>query len=287
MYALGIDLGTTYTAAASVGSASVGPVAAVPPVADPPRFTAGSASVGQPASPGQASASSAVAKAAAAAPVSPSDPTQLFASGPASLLPPPVAPVAPGRSGSTRLILIAAGAVLLAILAGTGIGLALTDNSTPVGNPTPAGTSGSAASPSATKPALPADEQCTDAIKSNKRWVCLTKATITDGQIRVEYEFEDAGVPFNKSNGFHLHIYGANANGSNPADNRMGAQSGNPGNWYIEDQMPSIHEAGSSQYNALDGYPKVCARIANSSHHLVADDADKFKTGNCVPLTKG
>ena len=135
---------------------------------------------------------------------------------------------------------------------------------------------------------LPLNEQCTPAIKSNKRWVCLTKATISNGEIRVEYTFSDGGTPFDISGGFHVHIYGANADGSNPADSRMGAQSNNRGNWYVEDQQPSVHESGSSQYEALEGHPKVCARVASSSHRLVTDVTDQgtYMTGNCVPLTQ-
>ena len=83
-----------------------------------------------------------------------------------------------------------------------------------------------------------------------------------------------------------MHIYGADAKGTNPADSRMGAQSSNKGNWYVEDQQPSVHESGSNQYDSLKDYPKVCARIASSNHHLVTDANEKFKTGNCVPLTR-
>jgi len=133
-------------------------------------------------------------------------------------------------------------------------------------------------------PALPADEQCTDQIKSNTRWVCLTKATFDGNEIRIEYEAGDNGSPFDISGGFHLHIYGANADGSAPPDRVMGTHSSNRGAWYVEDQNPSVHPVGSNQYDVVEGHPKVCARIADSRHRLVEDSDGNYVTGNCVPV---
>jgi molecular chaperone DnaK len=144
------------------------------------------------------------------------------------------------------------------------------------------------ASPTTSAPAVvPPDEQCTDAIKKNPRWVCLTKATMTNSELRIEYDSENNGTKFNITNGFHLHVYGANADGSDPKDSSMGAQARNRGSWFVEDKQPSVHESGSNQYNSIRGYQKVCARIAKTGHELVPDTsgAGTFKTGNCVPLT--
>jgi hypothetical protein len=188
--------------------------------------------------------------------------------------------------------MIAAGATLLVLLAGGGIAMALTSGKGGQGNAgatTAVDPSGSAASAtSAAAPVVPADEQCTEAIKSNPRWVCLTKATMDGNQLTIEYQSNSGANPFNINGSFHLHIYGANATGGDPADSVMGSQASRPGNWYIEDKQPSVHEAGSHQYQAIDGSPKVCARIAKGGHQLVADNTGKgtFKTGNCVPLTR-
>ena len=42
-------------------------------------------------------------------------------------------------------------------------------------------------------PTTPADEQCTDEIKSNPRWVCLTSAVIANGKITIKYTVDYAG----------------------------------------------------------------------------------------------
>jgi hypothetical protein len=67
----------------------------------------------------------------------------------------------------------------------------------------------------------------------------------------------------------------------------MGSQAGSQaGSWYIEDNQPSVHPAGTNQYQTVAGSVKVCARIANNRHQLVEDSAGAgtFHTGNCVPL---
>ena len=196
--------------------------------------------------------------------------------------------------GTNRGTLIAVAAALLVVVVGGGVAIAAwnkdrtntagSETTTPAGSTAVAPAANTAAAP----PVLPPDEQCTDAIKSNTRWVCLTKATMDGDKLTVEYEFNSGANPFNINGNFHVHLYGANADGSDPADSVMGAQASRPGNWYIEDKQPSVHEAGSAQYKAIDGHPKVCARIARGNHQLMVDNSGKntFTTGNCVPLTK-
>jgi hypothetical protein len=180
--------------------------------------------------------------------------------------------------------LIAGIAALLVVLVGGGAAIILTSgNRQPTTNPT-TGPTDPGSPPVTQDPVLPADEQCTDEIKANQRWVCLTSATIANGVLTVEYESEDNGRPFNINGGFHLHIYGANEDGSDPPDRTMSAGEG--GSWYIEDQNPSVHQAGTDQYETVAAYPKVCARIANGNHRLVPDGDGAFKTGNCVKLTQ-
>ena len=64
----------------------------------------------------------------------------------------------------------------------------------------------------------------------------------------------------------------------------MGAQSSNAGDWYVEDKNPSVHREGSDQFRTVKGFPKVCARIADSRHRLVEDSDGNFVTGNCVKV---
>ncbi|MGE5830563.1 MAG: Hsp70 family protein [Micromonosporaceae bacterium] len=193
-------------------------------------------------------------------------------------------PVPPGGTDPRKRtqLLIAVGAGVAVLLATAGIAIAMSGNS---GGPP--GGNGPTSAAAVTTPALPADEQCTDKIKSNPRWVCLTKATLDGKQIVIDYVSSD--TPFDVSGGFHLHIYGTDATGTNPPDRIMGAQSHPAGDWYVEDKNPSVRSVTSTDYKSAigTGAKKVCARIANSRHELVADSsgAGTFGTGNCVPIT--
>jgi hypothetical protein len=202
----------------------------------------------------------------------------------------PKAPTPPAKKGLTtsRASLLAAGAALIVLLGGGGVVWALTNGAFAgdqgAADPTSAAATGPVTPTATVAAVVPADEQCTDEIKANTRWVCLTKATINGSELKIEYEFANGGSNFNISGGFHVHIYGTDASGTNPPETKMGAPSNGP--WYVEDKQPSVHEAGSSQYETVEGRAKVCARIATSGHRLVADKSGKgtFKTGNCVPL---
>jgi molecular chaperone DnaK len=178
-------------------------------------------------------------------------------------------------------VLLVAGGVAVAVnAAGTNQAGSGTD---------PTATPGATGSPStgASAPVVPADEQCTDAIKSNTRWVCLTRATFDGQKITIEYEANFAGASPNVNGGFHLHIYGGD--GTDPPASVMGAQAkGNAGNWYVEDDNPSVRSASSNDFKEAIGADaqKVCARIADRRHNLVPDKSGGFATGNCVPITR-
>jgi len=271
------------TAAATPSPAPVAPAPVAPVAPVPVGFSVGTAAVGDGAgvSPARASATAAVPG------ISP--PPQF--GGPFGGGSTPASPT--GRPASRRNVpLIAAGVALLIILAGGGTFLALTSGNGGNGGPGAAGNGspsvGTTSPTSAAPAAVPADEQCTEAIKSNPRWVCLTKAIIDGDQVMIEYDFDNAGVRFDISGGYHVHIYGADETGTNPADRVMGSHASQRGSWYVEDQQPSVHPAGSDQYDVVDGHPKVCARIARSGHQLVPDNSGNgtYKTGNCVPLTR-
>jgi len=148
------------------------------------------------------------------------------------------------------------------------------------------GTGGNAGNNQAqTPPPVPPDEQCTDEIKRNPRWVCLTSATIANGLLSVEYQVEYAGSTPSLT-GFHLHIYGSD--GSVARDETMGTQFRNPGVWFNEDKNPSVHRVTDQVViDTLGDFPKVCSRMATTGHRLVPDTTGKtFKTGNCVPLKR-
>jgi molecular chaperone DnaK len=131
---------------------------------------------------------------------------------------------------------------------------------------------------------LPADEECTEAIMSNERWVCLTSAALEDDQLVIHYDVEWAGSVPNISNGFHLHIWGSD--GTSPPDHIMGSHAGDDrGNWVIKDDLPAVLTA-QQVIEVVGDQPKVCARIANSGHALVPDQSGGFGTGNCVPIDR-
>ncbi len=201
-------------------------------------------------------------------------------------------PAPPARSGSRRLaVLLMAGAAAIVLLAGAAAAYELTkdDPNTPAsGDPTGSPKSSASAKTSPVA-AVPADEQCTPEMKTNHRWVCLTKATFDGEKLTIEYRARDNGVRFNVNGGFHLHIYGADETGANPSDRNQGTQ-GSGGHWYVEDQNPSVRSATSQDFQNAIGPDavKVCARIANSEHALVNDNTSNstFKTGNCVRITR-
>jgi hypothetical protein len=195
---------------------------------------------------------------------------------------------------------MAAGVVVAGVLAVGGIAFATRDTGDDAGHGNHGGTPTSAATtrrpttnpttnpPTTTKPSpnVPPDEQCTDEIKQNEKWVCLTKATFDGEEITIEYQANWAGATPNVNGGYHLHIYGGD--GTNPPDEDMGTQSQTPGSWYVEDQDPSVRKATSQDFKEAIGtdVPKVCARIADGDHALVPDANGTFHTGNCVPITR-
>lgn len=128
------------------------------------------------------------------------------------------------------------------------------------------------------------DEQCTDEIRSNARWVCLTSATLAGGELTVEYDAAWAGDTPNVSGGYHIHLYGGD--GTSPPEEIMGAHAANRGSWKIRDASPATLSA-QDVADVIGDHPKVCARIADSSHWLVPDASGTYRTGNCVSINRG
>lgn len=169
------------------------------------------------------------------------------------------------------------------ILIGGGVTVAATYTGRPDTGPKPSatGTSALAADPLA---GIPAAQRCTDQIKANPRWVCLTSASFDGLNLTVRYESEFAGSEPNGRTGYHLHVYGSD--GSAKAES-MGQQSSNPGHWYVSTDNPSVKRATSQAFGTVIGdSPQVCARIANAGHGLVPDRSGGYETGNCVPIVR-
>ncbi|RZU53987.1 Hsp70 protein [Krasilnikovia cinnamomea] len=186
--------------------------------------------------------------------------------------------------GRGRVALLAAGAVLVVLLGGGAAAWAYTNRNAGDGDRKAADGGRTTA---ATAPAVPADEQCTDEIKSNPRWVCLTSAKVSGGKFTLEYDGDFDGTPLAVKGGYHLHIWGSD--GITPPDAIMGEQAGDQkGFWYVDDRKTSVLDTDDQRYTkAIGDAPKVCARIANSHHGLVEDDQGNYRTGNCVPIKRG
>lgn len=179
----------------------------------------------------------------------------------------------PGRG--RRIGLVVAGVLLVGLIAG-GVVWATNrpDEATPA--------SDNKSTPPTTESSLPADEQCTDAIKSNPRWVCLTSARYVDGELVVKFDAEWAGSEPDINGGFHLHLFGSD--GTDPAAEIMGRHAGSSaGKWVVKDESPAVLSPENIA-EAIGDNPKVCARIAQGEHELVQDENGGYDTGNCVKI---
>jgi hypothetical protein len=201
---------------------------------------------------------------------------------------PTPAPPADSPAGvrPARRRLLVAGLALAGLLVGGGV--AYTQYGRDGGDEGASGAAppGASTRPSAS-PTTPADELCTNEIKSNPRWVCLTSAVIANGKITIKYKVEYAGYIPNVNNGYHVHIYGGD--GKNPPDYTMSSlvPKSTRGKYYWEDRQPSVLDIDDPTFTyAIGNAKKVCARIAITGHGLERDNKGGYTTGNCVPITR-
>jgi hypothetical protein len=190
---------------------------------------------------------------------------------------------------------VVAGATLAILLAGGTVAWAMTRDTDDRGGPGPVDTGAPTQAPSGAtdetpdggqpteSPEQPLDEQCTEEIQSNERWVCLTSAVLEGDQLVISYDVQWAGSIPDINGGYHLHIYGGD--GTNPSDETMGTQADNRGVWKIRDENPAILNAEDIA-EVIGDQPKVCARIADGEHRLVPDQGGCYTTGNCVPIQR-
>jgi len=134
----------------------------------------------------------------------------------------------------------------------------------------------------------PPAEQCTDEIRANPSWVCLTAASFDpQGNLVVQYEAQFDGQTPSQSAGPHLHFYGGDGQGPDPQI--MGRQALvlglEPGRWYIEDRNPAVMPPDQVA-EVIGAAPLVCARVAGPDHSLVLDVNGGYQTGNCVTIAR-
>jgi hypothetical protein len=208
---------------------------------------------------------------------------------PAPAAVPPVPPPArSSKAANGRVAAFAAAAVAVMLLA-TGGTVWLLTRATSKDDTTAraaAAAQQAATSAPASKPAaaVPADEQCTDAMKKSTRWVCLTKATLHDNKFTVWYEAEWHGSRPDIQTGFHLHLYGGD--GAHPDESTMGSQAVKHSKYYFEDKEPSVRKTTDPDFEAIGNAKKVCARIARTGHGLEKASDGSYHTGNCIPIQR-
>lgn len=122
------------------------------------------------------------------------------------------------------------------------------------------------------------DEQCTETIRSQARWVCFS-AAFWDGQNLVaQYRGSpEAGGDAWSLSSFHLHVFGNNVPpvGAGVA----GPVSDGSGSWKVWD-LPDTFEGTLEEVGSPNGVPeKLCARIATGGHTL-----ESLDSGNCWPV---
>ncbi|GAB4085073.1 hypothetical protein GCM10028784_17030 [Myceligenerans cantabricum] len=154
-----------------------------------------------------------------------------------------------------------------------------TPSSSPTASPSP--------DPAPTEPELLPAQECTEQIQANERWVCLTSATVADGELVVEYDAEWAGGIPDEEVGFHVHFYGADETGTEPAAAIMGSQAAHAGSYFFDAYEPVVRSVDSVDYVMLGDAPLICGRIAFAKNHsLVPDAAGGYETGNCWPIER-
>ncbi|MBA0125020.1 Hsp70 family protein [Haloechinothrix sp. YIM 98757] len=198
--------------------------------------------------------------------------------------PAPPAPPTPPDGGRRRRALPVALAGLVAILLLTGGGIWWGINQGGDDGGDDQDTDSGAVVAGTTEPEVPPDEECSDAVMANERWVCLTGAAFQGDELVIDYEAEWAGSVPDISTGFHLHIWGSD--GNRPPDSIMGTHAGDrSGDWVIKDGRPAVLSAAEVA-EVIGDREKVCARIADADHALVPDNDGEFVTGNCVPIER-
>jgi molecular chaperone DnaK len=279
-----VALGAAWLASGALGtSEAAGTVsgrAAAPPPPAPSSVPA--------AAPAKPSAPPAAVAGVARVPGTPPARTTAPAQSPMPAEPAPPRITRTGVRPARRRMLVGAGLVLAAVLAASGVAYAhygRDGDRERAGGGLPAAAS---TPPSvAPSPATPQDELCTDEIKSNRRWVCLTSAVIAGGKLTLKYDVEYAGSTADVNQGYHVHFYGSD--GTNPPDHVMGSHAppSTRGKYYYDDRQPSVLKTDDSRFtSAIGDAKKVCARIAIAGHGLVPDNNSTYKTGNCVPITR-
>ena len=125
--------------------------------------------------------------------------------------------------------------------------------------------------------ATPLDEQCTETIMSQPRWVCLDAAVFDGTTVFASYIIEDGGEPFDFNSTFHMHVFG---NSVDPITaGQPGAASEGGGTWVVWDNVDGFQ--GSVSEITLDGIlpEKLCIRVANFDHTL-----ESLDSGNCITI---
>ncbi|RPF20967.1 Hsp70 family protein [Myceligenerans xiligouense] len=191
--------------------------------------------------------------------------------------------------GAALAVVLGVGAWALVPWPGQELAAAGPDDAGSSDSPTPSGdvTPSASPEPTETEPELPPAQECSEEILANERWVCLTSATVADGELVVEYEAEWAGGVPDEEVGFHVHFYGADETGTDPEAAVMGTQATHAGSYFFDAHEPVVRSVDSVDYVMLGDAPLICGRIAFAKNHKLVSDADGgYDTGNCWPIER-
>ena len=122
------------------------------------------------------------------------------------------------------------------------------------------------------------DEQCTENVRAQPNWACITSASFDGTTVTGTYysSVDEGGPDFNINGGLHLHVY---ASTFDPvAVGAAGPFSDGTGDWQVWD-TPQIIEVSLGQLGVAEVPEKLCALIANQVHTIESPNS-----GTCWPI---
>lgn len=123
-----------------------------------------------------------------------------------------------------------------------------------------------------------ADEQCTEIVRSQPNWACITSATWDGASITGTYysSVDEAGPAFSINSGLHLHLYASTFDPT--AVGTPGPFSDGSGDWQVWD-TPQVIDVSLAQLGVSEVPEKLCTLIANQIHTI-----ESLNSGTCWPI---
>lgn len=128
---------------------------------------------------------------------------------------------------------------------------------------------------------LAENEVCTDDIRSQERWVCLTNVEFDGTTLFALYDFglPDSNPSFEDEGGYHLHFFDGGVDEPIDAGTPNGGLSNGNGNWDIWDDPTGYRVDPFSVFKGVVP-SQLCVEIANPTHSI-----ENLESGTCFPVT--